>query len=110
MPSAKYKVVREAILHEQQITCVYQRHYRELCPHIIGWTDGEERLLAYQFAGKTSGALPPHGAWKCLDIAEMTDVKLRGGRWHAGDDHRRTQTCVTEIDLDINVHVRVGAR
>lgn len=111
MPSATYRLIRKAIESEQPITCVYQGHYRELCPHIIGWNKGEERLLAWQFSGKTgSRPLPADGAWKCLNIAEMTEVKARDGRWHAGSSHQREQTCVQDIDLDINVHVRVGAR
>lgn len=111
MPSATYRVIRTAIENEQQATCRYQGHYRELCPHIIGWTDGAERLLAWQFGGKTSsGLLPRGGAWKCLNIVEMTDIKARDGRWHAGSSHQKEQTCVHDIDLDINIHVRIGAR
>ena len=110
MPSATYRLVRQAIQNEQQLTCLYRRHYRELCPHIIGWTEGEEKLLAWQFAGETNSTLPPGGEWRCLKIAGMSDVKARDGRWHTGAHHRATQSCVREIDVDINVHVRVGAR
>jgi hypothetical protein len=28
------------------------------------------------------------------------------GHWHEGGSHRTQQTCVSEIDLDINIHVR----
>jgi hypothetical protein len=31
---------------------------------------------------------------------------VREGRWHAGGSHKTTQKCVTDIDLDINIHVR----
>ena len=111
MPSANYQIIRKAIQNEQQIVCTYQGHPRELCPHIVGWTDGEERLLAWQFGGRTgSGLLPRGGAWKCLNIARMSEVKARQGRWHAGSSHQKEQTCVQNIDLDINIHVRVGAR
>jgi hypothetical protein len=110
MPSANYRLIRRAIETEQQITCSYQGHDRELCPHIIGHTNGEERLLAYQFGGSTSGVLPPGGAWKCLDVAKMTGIAARAGRWHSGASHQKEQSCVREIDLDINVHVRTGAR
>src|SRR3954464_14811849 len=92
MPSANYVIVRDAIRNEQQITCSYQGHPRELCPHIIGHTNGEERLLAGQFGGGTSGNLPADGAWKCLNIAAMRDIKVRDGRWHTGLGHRTTQT------------------
>jgi hypothetical protein len=106
MPSATYLLVRAAIENERQMTCMYQGHYREICPHIIGWRGGKERLLAFQFGGNTSSGLPPGGAWKCLDIAVITDVKVRDGRWHTGTSHSTSQKCVGEIDLDINVHVR----
>ncbi len=107
MPSAGYLIVRKAIENEQQITCTYQGHYRQLCPHIIGWTNNKERLLAYQFAGTTgSRALPPDGAWKCLDVAAMSDIQVRDGRRHEGGSHQKEQKCVQDIDLDINVHVR----
>ena len=106
MPSATYLLIRGAIENECQITCMYQGHYRELCPHIIGRTNGEERLLAFQFGGHTSGALPTGGAWKCFSMAGIRDVTAREGRWHTGSSHQSSQTCVQDIDLDINVHVR----
>jgi len=110
MPSVGYGFIRNAIRSEQQITCRYAGHYREICPHIIGWTNGEEKLLGWQFGGETSSALPPGGEWRCLKVAGMSDIKARDGRWHTGTDHRTAQTCVHEIDLDINVHVRVRPR
>jgi hypothetical protein len=35
----------------------------------------------------------------------MSARHAREGRWHEGRSHRATQTCVSEIDLDINVDV-----
>jgi hypothetical protein len=31
---------------------------------------------------------------------------MRDGSWHEGGSHRSEQTCVSEIDLDINIDVR----
>ncbi|MCK1720068.1 hypothetical protein IVA81_20685 [Bradyrhizobium sp. 141] len=92
------------MLDGQQATCVYEGRHRELCPHIIG-TDksGEEAVLAWQFAGKSSGPLPQ---WRCLKLANVSGVRARDGRWHEGGSHRTTQTCVKNVGLDINVHVR----
>lgn len=106
MASATYVLIRNAILAEQQITCVYAGRYRELCPHIIGHTDGEEKLLAFQFGGDSSKPLPPGGQWRCLGVAGIKKLAARDGPWHAGSSHRRQQSCVKDVDLDINIHVR----
>ena len=104
MPSATYALFREAILAEKQVTCSYDGRTRELCPHIIGRNrHGEEVVLAWQFAGQTSGVLPQ---WRCLRLANVRGARAREGPWHEGGSHRSEQTCVSRIDLDINVHVR----
>lgn len=110
MASATYRVVRAAIRNQQQITCRYRGRYREVCPHIIGTTGGEEKLLAFQFGGETNTELPAEGEWRCFKIADMRDVAARPGPWHEGTRHQFGQTCVQAIDLDINVHVRTGGR
>jgi hypothetical protein len=59
MPSRTYILFRNAILGEQQVVCTYDGRHRELCPHIIGTNkNGEEVVLAWQFAGESSGKLP----------------------------------------------------
>ena len=104
MPSTTYALFREAILAERQVICSYDGRYRELCPHIIGHNKaGEEVVLAWQFAGESSGPLPQ---WRCLRLANVRSARSREGRWHAGGSHRSEQTCVSVIDLDINIHVR----
>ena len=104
MPSLIYSLFREAILAEQQVVCRYDGRLRELCPHIIGTNKaGEDVVLAWQFAGESSGPLPQ---WRCLKLVNVQDARARDGRWHAGGSHKTTQKCVVNIDLDINVDVR----
>jgi hypothetical protein len=104
MRSPTYTLFRNAILGERQVVCRYGGRPRELCPHIIGTSkSGEEVVLAWQFAGESSGRLPQ---WRCLKLANVSDARVRDGRWHEGGSHRTEQTCVSDIDLDINVHVR----
>jgi len=104
MPSATYTVFRSAILAEQQVVCSYGGRTRELCPHIIGTNRSrEEVVLAWQFAGDSSGKLPQ---WRCLKLANVSDAHARVGRWHEGGSHKTGQSCVSDVDLDINVHVR----
>ena len=65
--------------------------------------DGEEVVLAWQFAGESSGPLPQ---WRCLRLANVRDARTRAGPWHEGGSHKTEQRCVNDIDLDINIHVR----
>lgn len=106
VPSETYELFREAILNEKQVTCSYQGYHRELCPLIIGYKRRRERVLAFQFGGQSSSGLSPGGDWKCLDLSQVEDAEMRDGPWHEGFRHRKEQTCVEEIDLDINIHVR----
>jgi hypothetical protein len=104
MPSPIYALFRNAILAEQQVICTYDGRHRELCPHVLGTNrSGEEVVLAWQFAGASSGPLPQ---WRCLRLANVHDAQARPGRWYEGGSHRTAQRCVSAIDLDINVHVR----
>jgi hypothetical protein len=102
MPSSAYKLFEEAIIHRKQILCTYQGRPRELCPIILGHSQGREKALTYQFGGQSSKGLPPGGQWRCLWLAEVSNVRLRAGPWHAGDSHNQPQGCVDVVDLDVN--------
>jgi len=92
MPSPTYTLFRNAILAEQQLVCTRRR---ELCPHILGTNKrGEEAVLAW---------LPQ---WRCQRLAAVRNAHPRNGPWHEGASHRTSQTCVSNIELDINIQMR----
>lgn len=102
MPSRNYELFATAMAERKQVLCRYDGWERELCPVILGHTDGAEVVLAYQFAGESSSRLPPGGQWKCLRLAEVREARLRAGPWYAGRAHQRPQQCVKRVDLDVN--------
>ena len=102
MASANYRLFHAAILGRKQITCIYRDRYREICPHILGHSAGEEKALAYQFAGESKSGLPPRGEWRCLFLADVRDALIRDGAWHSGSRHSTTQVCVDHVDIDVN--------
>ena len=97
-----YELFAQAIADRKQIFCTYEGLPRELCPHILGHTKGEEVALTYQFGGQSKSGLPPGGEWRCLSLSKVRNVRLRDGRWHAGLRHTRPQPCVEDVDLDVN--------
>lgn len=101
-PSQTYRSFEQAMAERKQIVCVYDGYHRELCPIILGHSSGEETALTFQFGGESKSGLPRGGEWKCLRLAEVRDVQLRDGTWHAGARHSQKQTCVEIVDLDVN--------
>jgi hypothetical protein len=103
VPSPIYDLFAQAMAGRQQILCIYDGCFRELCPHILGYTkEGQEAALTYQFGGQSTSGLPPGSQWRCLHLAKVSNVRLRAGPWHAGPRHVRPQDCVHTVDLDIN--------
>jgi hypothetical protein len=103
MPSPTYRLFRLAILGHMQVTCTYDGRYRELCPHVLGHKDGDEKALTFQFAGDSVSGLPPGGEWRCLSLAQVRDAQLRAGPWRTGFRHSTTQVCVDVVDLDVEL-------
>ena len=102
METAHYRLCFDAILARRQMAFVYRGLPREVCPHVLGLTKGKEMLLAYQFAGETTGILPAAGEWRCFQLAEMHSVEVRDGIWHVGGRHSGRHSCVEDVDLDVN--------
>jgi hypothetical protein len=101
MPSEMYELFERAINGRKQITCMYKGARRELCPHMLGHKRGDEVALTFQFAGKNEKGLPTKG-WKCLQLSDVRDVKLRDGAWYGGSGHSKQQTCLDDVDMDVN--------
>src|SRR4051794_30731073 len=78
-PSPSYLLFAQAIVERKQILCSYNGYPRELCPIILGHSQGQERALTYQFGGQSESDLPD---WKCLSLAKVSDVQLREGPWY----------------------------
>ena len=100
--SRVYELFAQAIADRKQIFCSYEGLPRELCPHILGHTKGEEVGLTYQFGGQSQSGLPPGGEWRCLSLSKVRNARLRDGPWHAGSRHRRPQPCVEIVDINVN--------
>jgi hypothetical protein len=101
-PSSAYKLFEQAMTGRKQILCTYNGRLRELCPIILGHSQGQEKALTYQFGGQSEKGLPPGGQWRCLWLSKVRDIRLRDGPWHAGESHNQPQGCVEVVDLDGN--------
>ena len=101
--SATYRLVVTAMEERRLVLCRYQGRPRVLCPVVLGWSEDREKLLGYQLGGQSSRPLTtPETRWRCLFLDEVSDAVL-GEAWPEIDTpHQASQTCVREVDYDIN--------
>lgn len=102
MASPNYRLFEQAMRMRKQIVCVYGGYRREFCSIILGHSQGQEKVLTYQFGGQSKSGLPPGGEWRCLWMSKVTNVELRDGPWFVGSSHTQPQGCVEIVDLDVN--------
>jgi hypothetical protein len=100
--SANYSLFQQAMRTRKQIVCIYDGHPRELCPIILGHSQGQEKALTYQVGGNSKSGLPRPGQWRCLFLSKVNNAQLRDGPWLVGSSHTQPQGCVQIVDLDVN--------
>ena len=102
-PSVTYRLFQEAMAGRRPLTCLYDGKRREICPVILGHTEGEEKALVYQSGGESSQGPAGARGWKCLTLAKVAGAQPTEGRWNPGPGpHGQAQSCVAEVDLDVN--------
>jgi hypothetical protein len=72
--SSAYKRFEEAMRTRKQILCTYNGRSRELCPIILGHSQGQEKALTYQFVGGSEKGLPAGGQWRCLWLSRRYEI------------------------------------
>ena len=102
--ASNYDIIKEAILQKKQIHAYYNKHYRVMCPHVIGYKNGVPHALLYQFGGTSSSGLAPIGSgdnWRCIFVDKLTHLESKTGDWYTAPNHSRPQKCVDRIDVEV---------
>jgi hypothetical protein len=100
-----YELLGRAAARRQPVGAVYDGLPRLLCPHVLGRKAGQFRVLAYQIGGRSSGGWPQTasqaGVWRCLAVEKLSQVELSAEAWRTQPRSRR-QTCIHEVDFDVD--------
>ena len=100
--------VRAAIVHRRPIAALYRGHRRLLCPHLLGWNKHRRlQVLCYQYGGDSESGLQSAGAsdnWRCLAVENLSHVELLDGPWQTAENHSRPQTCIEDVELDVDTY------
>jgi hypothetical protein len=94
-----YTTLAEAITGKQQVIARYHGRERIFSPHALGSKRGGAHVLVYQYAGESERGLPPGGEWRCLNLDELSDIRLAAGVWRTASNVFNPQSCLDEIDV-----------
>ena len=104
-PEEVIRLLRVAVGGRLPIAGVYDDCSRRLCPHRLGWNkEGQRRVLCYQYGGASVSGLEPGGArsnWRCLAVDKLSMVELLQDSWHTAPNHSRPQTCIVQVEMDV---------
>ena len=75
-------------------------------PHLLGWTRHRRlQVLSYQYGGDSESGLKPAGSpdnWRCMAVKNLSQVELLDDPWQTAENHSRPQTCIEEVELDVD--------
>ena len=104
-----YAALAEAIGGKQQVTARYRDRERVFSPHALGTKRGAAHVLVYQYAGESETGLPPGGEWRCLNLEELSDIRLEPGAWRTAENVFNPQSCLDEVDVVVDALPPRGA-
>lgn len=101
---SNYQIIKNAIQSRQCITCRYNGHVRKMSPYVIGTKNGNQQALFYQYGGTSSSGLSgdPAKNWRCIPINKISALSTNNDSFQTANNHSRRQTCVDNIDEEIN--------
>lgn len=94
-----YSILAEAINTKQQVVARYHDQERIFSPHALGTKRGISHVLVYQFGGGSQSGLPSEGEWRCLNVDELSDLRLEPGAWRTAANVFNPQTCLDEVEV-----------
>ena len=98
--------IRAAIVHRRAVAALYRGRKRLLCPHLLGWNRQRRlQVLCYQYGGDSETGLEPAAPsenWRCLSVENLSQVEFLDGPWQTAENHSRPQTCIEDVELDVD--------
>ena len=63
------------------VAATYQGRAIALSPHILGTTQGQRRVIGYEFEPGDDDRSNTVGGWQCLPVEDLSDVRPILGTW-----------------------------
>ena len=96
IPTA-WNVLHQAITQRRAVRATYQDRLRVICPHALGWKNGQPKALVYQTA--IIGPPPQHDprGWRSLFGGEIQNATSTDDPWRTARHLGPTCRCSTRL-------------
>ncbi len=94
-----WHVLEQALLQRRPVSATYHSRPRLLCPHALGWKNGQAKVLAYQADGDTSRGLAPEQRWRSMFIEQIDDPVLTDNAWHTAHNYTPQTNGIDNLHL-----------
>ena len=106
MPSEFFELLHDAIANRENVSAEYDGYDREMTPHTLGFKNGREQCLFYQFGGNSSSSshFPQNDPrnWRCMEVSRLRNLEVVEGLPQTCDRHSQPQTCVDDVEIEID--------
>lgn len=100
-----WAVLERALIDRRPVRVRYHGQERIVCPHALGWKNGQAKVLAYQSDGATSkGRLPPdpRQRWRSMFVDEVEDPVITEHTWQTAINYSPDTNCIDELEIALN--------
>jgi len=102
---SNYELIKKAITEKLQVHATFNGYTRQLCPHVLGTSNGKRICLFYQFSGQSKKGLSPDPQknWRCMPVEQLKNIVLVEGEWHSVIPRSSQRpSCVKRIDIEVS--------
>jgi hypothetical protein len=97
-----WEVLVRALIERRPVRVLYHHRERLVCPHVLGWNNGQAKALVYQAAGATGhGPLPaePRQRWRSMFVEQIENATITDDHWQTADNYSADFNGIDEVEI-----------
>ena len=81
-----WNLLHTSLAQRRPVRARYHQRLRVLCPHAIGWKNGQAKVLVFQTAVIDAASNNPVG-WRSMFVDEIEHATLSDDTWQTADNY-----------------------
>jgi hypothetical protein len=95
-----WNVLHASLAQRRPVRARYHQRLRVLCPHAIGWKNGQAKVLVFQTAVIDASSSDPVG-WRSMFVDKIQDAAVSDDTWQTADNYTPHTTGIDTLSAAI---------